>query len=183
MMSCETLATKAPSNMNPDSGMLIAEIPHLRRYARSLLRDVDAADDLVQLCLERAMNKLHLWQTDRKLRAWLFAIMRNLHIDQIRHRAVGGVQVSLDAVAEPSQPARQEDILFTKSVLDAIDRLSPEHREVILLIGVNELSYADAAEVLSIPIGTLMSRLNRARANLRRSLNMEKPRATLREVK
>tara|TARA_R110002049_G_scaffold247690_1_gene422170 strand:+ start:9592 stop:10101 length:510 start_codon:yes stop_codon:yes gene_type:complete len=169
--------------MTPDSGVLIAEIPHLRRYARALLRDADAADDLVQLCLERAMNKLHLWDTDRKLRTWLFAIMRNLHKDQMRHRAVGGVQVPLDAVAEPSQPARQDDILFTQSVLNAIDRLSPDHREVIILIGVNELTYADAAEILSIPLGTLMSRLNRARENLRCALQMEKPRMTLREVK
>ncbi len=169
--------------MRPDRGVLIAEIPHLRRYARALLRDVDAADDLVQLCLERAMNKLHLWQSDRKLRTWLFAIMYNLHIDQIRHRAVGGVQVSLDLVAEPSQPARQEEVLFAKSVLAAVDQLPPEHRDVIVLIGINEFSYSDAAEILSLPIGTLMSRLSRARDKLRQSLDMEKPRATLRQVK
>lgn len=169
--------------MRADRGLLIAEIPHLRRYARALLRDIDAADDLVQLSLERAMIKLHLWQSDRKLRAWLFSIMRNLHIDMIRHRAISGIQVSLDLVAEPSQPARQEDVVFTKSVLAAIDQMPPEHRDVLILIGVSELSYADAAEVLSIPVGTLMSRLSRARDRLRLSLNMEKPRTTLRQVK
>lgn len=169
--------------MRPDRGLLVAEIPHLRRYARALLRDADAADDLVQLCLERAMNKLHLWRSDRKLRVWLFAIMRNLHIDQLRHRALGGTQVSLDSVAEPSHPARQEDALFAKSVLTAIDQLSSEHRDVIVLIGINELSYSDAAAVLAIPVGTLMSRLSRAREKLRLSLDMEKPKATLRQVK
>lgn len=183
MISLETTAKKAPSNMNPDSGLLIAEIPHLRRYARALMRDADAADDLVQLCLERAINKLHLWHRDRKLRTWLFTIMRNLHIDQVRKRAVNGVPVSLDLVAEPSQPARQDEILFTKSVLTAIDQLSAEHREVIILIGLNEFSYTEAAEVLSIPIGTLMSRLSRARDKLRQALKIENTRVVSRQVR
>lgn len=169
--------------MRPDRSLLIAEIPHLRRYARALLRDIDAADDLVQLCLERAINKLHLWKSDRRLRAWLFSIMRNLHIDMIRHRKVAGTQVSLDSIVEPSQPARQESLIFAKSVLEEIDKLAPEHRDVLVLVGINELTYSDAAKVLSIPVGTLMSRLNRAREKLRATLNMEKPRVALRQVK
>ncbi|WP_197022002.1 RNA polymerase sigma factor [Sulfitobacter sp. 20_GPM-1509m] len=162
---------------------MIAEIPHLRRYARALVRDVDAADDLVQLCLERAINKLHLWQTDRKLRTWLFTIMRNIYIDMVRHRATNGPQVSIDLVAEPSVAAQQEEVVFAKSVLAAIDQLPTEHRDVLILVGVNELSYSDAASILSIPVGTLMSRLTRARERLRVTLNMEKPRALLRQVK
>ncbi|MCR8546757.1 sigma-70 family RNA polymerase sigma factor [Salipiger sp. P9] len=166
-----------------DRSLLIAEIPHLRRYARALCRDPDTADDLVQRCLERALKKFHLWQTDRRLRPWLFTIMYNLHVDMIRETRFSGKTVGLGEVPELSQPARQEDHVNLTRVLAAIDALPREQRDVLVLVGVRELSYADAAKVLSIPLGTLMSRLNRGRERLRQTLGMEKKTAVLRKVK
>lgn len=162
---------------------LIAEIPHLRRYARVLVRGEQDADDLVQACLERALRKFHLWQSDRKLRPWLFSIMHNIHIDRTRTFAHRRIALSIDDVAEPSQMANQEDRAEVSTVLAAVDRLPGDLREVLVLVAVRELSYAEAAETLGIPVGTLMSRLNRARERLRSSLGMEGSRPELRQVK
>lgn len=164
--------------------MVIEEIPHLRRYARALMRDHDKADDLVQNCLERALGRFHLWQSDRALRPWLFTIMHNLHIDMIRHRSTRRGDVALDDVGElPSQAATQEEFLGAKAVLDEIDRLPQDHRDVLILVGIDELSYSEAAKVLSIPTGTLMSRLHRARAKLRENLGMSGRKPAIRRVK
>jgi len=153
--------------------LLIAEIPHLRRYALSLTRDAHAADDLVQGCLERALNRFHLWQPSRRLRPWLFTIMHNLFIDTQRHRSVRNPALPLDELhTPPAQNASQEHHLTARAVLEQIDRLPAEQREAVLLVGVNELSYAEAARVLGIPQGTLMSRLHRGRAKLREHLGM-----------
>ncbi len=162
---------------------LIAEIPHLRRYARVLARGEQEADDLVQACLERALRKIHLWQSEGKLRSWLFSIMHNLHIDGIRTLANSRPAQSLDDVAEPSQMANQEDRADVSTVLAAVDRLPHDLRDVLVLVAIRELSYAEAAQTLGIPEGTLMSRLNRARERLRTALGMEKPRPALRQVK
>lgn len=170
--------------MLKDRSSLIAEIPHLRRYALALVRNPDGADDLVQNCLERALNKFHLWQSDRDLRPWLFSIMHNLYIDTVRHQSRRGVSVALDDAQDlPSHSANQEDRLNAKAVLNEIDRLPQKHKDVLILIGINELSYAQAAKVLGIPTGTLMSRLNRARVSLRKNLNMETRKSMIRRVK
>jgi RNA polymerase sigma-70 factor (ECF subfamily) len=163
--------------------LLIAEIPHLRRYARVLVRGEQEADDLVQACLERALRKFHLWQSERKLRSWLFSIMHNIHIDATRTPAFSRPALALDEVAEPAQMANQEDRANVATVLAAIDRLEQDLRDVLVLVAINELSYAEASEALGIPQGTLMSRLNRARERLRQSLGMEKLRPALRQVK
>lgn len=164
--------------------MVIAEIPHLRRYARALMRDPDKADDLVQNCLERALGRFHLWKSDRALRPWLFAIMHNLHIDMIRHQSIRRGEVSLDDVGElPSQAANQEGLLAAKAVLEEIDRLPQDHKDVLILVGIDELTYSEAAKVLSIPTGTLMSRLHRARAKLRENLGMAGRKPAIRRVK
>ncbi len=153
--------------------LLIAEIPHLRRYARSLARDPDAADDLVQSCLERALKRFQLWQPERRLRPWLFTILHNLYVDSLRHRTSAAAQQPVAEVVNlASQAANQEQAVTAQRVLHQIDRLPPEQRDVVLLVGVNELTYAEAAEVLGIPAGTLMSRLHRARARLREALGM-----------
>jgi RNA polymerase sigma-70 factor (ECF subfamily) len=162
---------------------LIAEIPHLRRYARVLARGEQEADDLVQACLERALRKIHLWQTEGKLRSWLFSIMHNMYIDRTRTLAHGRPAVALDDVAELSQTANQEDSADVSTVLAAVQRLPRDLRDVLVLVAIQELSYAEAALALGIPVGTLMSRLHRARERLRESLGMEKPRAVLRQVK
>lgn len=162
---------------------LIGEIPHLRRYARVLARGEQEADDLVQACLERALRKIHLWQSERKLRSWLFSIMHNIHIDRSRTHAYSRPALSLDDVAEPSHMANQEDRADVSTVLAAVQRLPGDLRDVLVLVAIRELSYAEAAEALDIPMGTLMSRLNRARERLRTALGMEKPRPALRQVK
>jgi len=170
--------------MLKDRSSLIAEIPHLRRYALALVRNPDGADDLVQNCLERALNKFHLWQSDRDLRPWLFSMMHNLYIDTVRHQSRRGASVALsDAQDLPSHSTNQEDRLNATAVLNEIDRLPQNHKDVLILIGINELSYAQAAKVLGIPTGTLMSRLNRARVSLRKNLNMETRKSIIRRVK
>ncbi len=164
--------------------LLIAEIPHLRRYALSLTRDSHAADDLVQGCLERALSRFHLWQTSRRLRPWLFTIMHNLFIDTQRHRSARNPALSLDDLhTPPAQGASQEHHLTARAVLEQIDHLPAEQREAVLLVGVNELSYAEAARVLGIPQGTLMSRLHRGRAKLREQLGMAASGPAIRRVK
>lgn len=171
--------------MGSRRALLIAEIPHLRRYARALLRDPDIADDLVQNCLERALSRFHLWQPERRLRPWLFTIMHNLHVNAIRYRGSRPPLVELDdAVMPAASGSSQEDSLQTRAVLAAIDELPEDQRAVVTLVGIEELSYKDAADVLGIPLGTLMSRLHRARERLRETLGMAERRpAPIRRVK
>lgn len=145
-------------------------IPALRRYARALLRDRDAADDLVQDVLERAIARWHQRQRLSSLRAWLFAILHNLAMDRLRQRGRRGHPTSIDDVPEVrlATPPTQEAAAAQRDVMALVDRLPEEQRSALLLIGVEELSYAEAARVLDVPQGTIMSRLSRARERLRR---------------
>lgn len=165
----------------PDRSLLAAEIPHLRRYARALLRDPAAADDLVQSSLERALSRWHLWQADRRLRPWLFAIMHNLYVSSLRSRI--GALVPLTEVAMPTVSPSQDAYLDAQRVLAAANDLPEEQRMPVLLIGLEGLSYKEAAEVLEIPVGTLMSRLHRGRERLREVLGMGKAASALHRVK
>jgi RNA polymerase sigma-70 factor (ECF subfamily) len=160
-----------------------AAVPALRRYARALTRDIDRADDLVQDCLERAIRKRGLWQPTGPLKAWLFRMLLNIYRNQLRGRRRRGDHMPLDDMpAEPSTPAPQPGYLALAELSRAIDRLPLDQREALLLVVLEGASYAEAAEMLTIPIGTLMSRLGRARAALRKSTgNIEEPR--LRTVK
>lgn len=167
----------------PDRSLLTAEIPHLRRYARALLRDPTAAEDLVQSSLERALSRLHLWQPDRRLRPWLFAIMHNLFVSSVRRRTNAPVLVPLSEAVIPAVSASQEAYLDASRVLAAVSALSDEQRTVVLLIALEGLSYKEAAEVLDIPVGTLMSRLHRGRERLREVLGMGKAAPALHRVK
>ncbi|PLX39112.1 MAG: RNA polymerase subunit sigma-24 [Hyphomicrobiales bacterium] len=170
--------------MSRKQSLLIAEIPHLRRYARALTRDVDAADDLVQACLERALSRWHLWQSHRKLRSWLFAILHNLHIDTVRHRSARATHLVLaDEIDLPSSDPGPDSGLAVAGLMAAIERLPADQRDAVLMVGVNELSYAEAAEALGIPLGTLMSRLHRGRGRLRELLNMTGEKPAIRRVK
>ena len=139
-------------------------IPALRRFARALTRDRDRADDLVQDCLERAVAKRHLWRGDGSVEAWLFRILLNRHRDLRRRAPAPGWLVAVeDLPAEPQRQGGQEAHLALREVEAALARLPPEQREALLLVALEELSYDEAALALSIPRGTLMSRLARAR--------------------
>lgn len=164
--------------------MIIAEIPHLRRYAVALLRDREAADDLVQDCLARAMDRLYLWRPGSNMRPWLFTILHNLHVNERRRHAKRPDDVALAPAHENLQatPPAQSAGLEMRDMGAALAQLAEDQRQVVLLIGLEGLSYAEAADVLDIPEGTVMSRLNRGRQRLREILEQPAP-ATLRRVK
>ena len=148
-----------------DSSQVVALIPRLRRYARALAGDRAGADDLVQDTLERALNKFHLWKRGTDLRAWLFTVMHNVHVNQIRSRRE---LLTLDAEAfELPVRAAHDASLEARDVERALLRLPMEQREVLLLVVLEDLSYEEAAVALGIPIGTVMSRLSRGREKLR----------------
>lgn len=146
-------------------------IPALRRYARALMRDRASADDLVQDCLERAISRWHQ-RRDGDLRAWLFAILHNLAVNQFRRTASRGRHVPIDETNEDSfgEAASQEQKLMYQDVLAKLARLPADQRAVLLLVAVEDLSYAEAAKVLDIPLGTVMSRLSRARERLQQEI-------------
>lgn len=154
-------------------GMVEPLIPALRRYARMLSKDKSAADDLVQDCLERTFTRWHLLRSHGNLKAWIFSILHNLAMTQFRCVARRGQHMAIEEIEESvfALPPTQEDTLNHNQVLAAIDRLPEEYRSVFLLIAVEELSYAEAASVLDVPIGTIMSRLYRARMRLQRALS------------
>jgi RNA polymerase sigma-70 factor (ECF subfamily) len=143
-------------------------IPRLRRYARALTGERSLADDLVQDTLERAWSKLHLWRGGSDLRAWLFTIMHNVHVNQVRSRGAQPT-VPLDDDDLPDAPVRasQTDMLEVRDIDAAVRRLPIEQREVLLLVALEYMSYQQTAATLGIPIGTVMSRLSRARERLR----------------
>ncbi|MDE2384404.1 MAG: sigma-70 family RNA polymerase sigma factor [Alphaproteobacteria bacterium] len=148
---------------------LLAELPHLRRFARALCGDAAVADDLVQDCVERALNKHHLYDASRPLRAWLYAILRNIHVSQWRKASAGGVQKPLDEMAdfEGAVQPEQEQNLSLATIAGALDLLPLQQREVLVLVALEEVSYKEAAEITGVPLGTVMSRLSRARETLR----------------
>lgn len=152
-----------------DQAALTPHIPRLRRYARALVGDRYAADDLVQDTLERALNKFHLWRPGSDLRAWLFAIMHNVFVNQLRSRAARP-ETALDDGDFLAQVALDADRLEIRDMQSAIAMLPAEQREVILLIALEQLSYAEVSRALGIPMGTVMSRLFRARERLRAQL-------------
>jgi len=166
-----------------DPGPLIEpHIPALRRYAFALLRDRDRADDLVQDTLERALSRWLLRRPDGDVRAWLFTILRNLHVSAWRRDRRHGAEVAVDETTMPAVAARQDTALEVRDVLAALDQLPEEQKSLLLLVGVEDFSYDDAARILGMPIGTVMSRLSRARQRLRSIMETGKV-ALLRRVK
>ena len=147
-----------------ESAEIATHIPRLRRYARALAGDSHRADDLVQDTLERALVKFRLWRRGSDLRAWLFTIMHNVFINQLKARREFALD---DALEAGLQSAPQSDALELRDLDAALRRLPAEQREVLLLIGLEQLSYAEASKVLNIPVGTVMSRLSRGRERLR----------------
>ena len=169
--------------MDEIASLLEPQIPALRRYAWALLRDHEAADDLVQDTLERAISRWGQRRHEGDLRAWLFAIQRNLFLNGLRQRKTRGTQVGEEALNDvQATGSSPESHVGLRDVLAGLDALSEEQRSLLLLVGVEDLSYEQAAKVLGIPLGTVMSRLSRARARLREF--MENGRSTvLRRVK
>jgi RNA polymerase sigma-70 factor (ECF subfamily) len=162
---------------------IIACIPALRRYARGLLNGRELADDLVQDTLERAWGRLALFRQGSEMRPWLFSIMHNLFVDRVRSPGMHRELSSGDDLPEVADLGSPADRLQVRDLDRALQRLPPEQREVLLLVGVEELGYQEAADVLGIPIGTVMSRLSRARARLRAELEGPGSPARLQRVK
>jgi RNA polymerase sigma-70 factor (ECF subfamily) len=167
-------------------GQLVAHIPDLRRYARSLTGDAWAADDLVQDTLERACDRWRLWTAGSDLRAWLFTLMHNLFVDGARRASrQAGQRVDVDDVPdELVAPASGADQAL--DLQRCLLRLPEEQREVLLLVSLQDLGYEEVARVTGVPLGTVMSRLSRARARLRELMEgraTAAPAAPLRRLK
>lgn len=166
--------------MDRSHDLVVRCIPVLRRYARALTRDRDRADDLVQDTLERAWTRLHLWRGGVDPKPWLFSILHSIHISGERRRGRAPVLVPLDLVDGPEAgasaagavagPDGTEARIDLRRVIGAFDTLPDGQREVLLLVAVEGFSYHEVAEILMIPIGTVMSRLSRARERLRTAL-------------
>lgn len=149
-----------------DEALILACIPSLRRYARGLTGDPHRADDLVQDTLERAWSRYSRWQKRGELRAWMFGIMHNHFIDGVRANNRRADQTAPGDLPDVPVRATQTDQLEVRDLDRCLQALPAEQREVLLLICVEDLSYQDTARVLDVPIGTVMSRLSRAREKL-----------------
>jgi RNA polymerase sigma-70 factor (ECF subfamily) len=159
----------------PDSfrQQLLAAIPRLRRYARSLVFDASAADDLVQTALERALSHWHQFDQRRDILVWTLSIAHNAHLDERRRQARFHLVEPRDdePPAVDRLVANSPDIGLRLDLLAALQRLPVEQREPLLLVTIEQLSYAECAELLQIPIGTVMSRISRGRSALRTLLD------------
>src|SRR5437868_11361185 len=166
--------------MNDFARQLEAEIPRLRRYARALTRDVSRADDLVQSCLTRAVAKQHLWQPGTDLRAWLFTILHNQHVNDVRRSVREGVSVAVEEMA-PVLTVNSSAIaaLQLRDLEAAIAKLPQEQRQVILLVGLEGMRYEEVALILKVPVGTVRSRLSHGGDQFRRLMDMDDDAAVL----
>lgn len=162
--------------MTDKEDQIVDQIPHLRRYAAALLRDRDAADDLVQDCLARAFDRLHFWQPTGTMRSWLFTILHNLHVNQQRRESrAPEIHADTDTLERQAAPADGDSGLVARDIESALAQLPEEQRVVVLLVGLEGLSYADVASVTDAPLGTVMSRLSRGRERLREIMDSEPP--------
>ncbi|MCW5299135.1 RNA polymerase sigma factor [Herbaspirillum lusitanum] len=164
-----------------DESHLLACLPRLRRYARALVGDRAGADDLVQDTMERAWQKLSSWRKGSDMRPWLFSIMHNLHVDQRRKPVIP--TVALDDEDALATPAYAPDRLVGYDLESALRLLAAEQREILLLVVLEEMTYEEVAATLSIPLGTVMSRLSRARERLRALVEGRPRHSTLKVVK
>jgi RNA polymerase sigma-70 factor, ECF subfamily len=158
-------------------------VPALRRYARALTRNFDRADDLVQDTLERAISRRGLFRPRGPMRPWLFTVLTNLHRNSLRSERRRGQTIDLDTVPDLATPAPQPGHVALAELARAIETLPLDQKEALLLVTLEGLPYQDAADILSIPLGTLMSRLGRARATLRQLTGTEAQPPHLRTVK
>ena len=169
-------ARRPSTPLDETYALIVAEIPRLRRYARFLVRDPELADDLVQECLTRAVAKLDTWEIGSNMRAWLFVILHNAYISHWRRMKRSPATVEMS----PSDPAlavsgTQEQHLGMIDVQTAFNKLGEDHKQILLMVGIEGLRYEDAAAVLDLPVGTVRSRLFRARSALRLLLDGTDP--------
>jgi RNA polymerase sigma-70 factor (ECF subfamily) len=170
--------TRTPGVKHPDMdgsaedirGQMVRLLPRLRRFAAALTGSVADGDDLVQDTVERALKSLHQWEPGTRLDSWMFRIAKNRFIDTRRSHKRSGVvasEVPEDAPSVTGDGARAADArLMLADAMDALQKLPPEQREALVLVTIDGLSYRDAADILQIPIGTLTSRIARARETL-----------------
>ncbi|WP_454018715.1 sigma-70 family RNA polymerase sigma factor [Azospirillum sp. Marseille-Q6669] len=158
-----------PSANGPvDERAIAAQVPRLRRYAAALAGNLSDADDLVQDCIEKALANRHTLRDVTRLGGWLLSILHNLHVSGLRWRRRRGPEVPVEDLANDlALSAAPADRAEVRDFVRAFNQLSEEHRAVLLLTGLEGLSYRESAEVLGVPVGTVMSRLARARERLR----------------
>ena len=156
---------------------IIDELPRLRRYARALVGDASAADDLVQDCVERALSRLALFRAGTNMRSWLFTIMHNVHVNAVRrrYRAPDTEPLAPGHEARHAQEPPQPAAIAARDVAGALGKLSDDHRQILLLVGLEDMSYRETAAVLGVPVGTVMSRLARGRRRLRSLMEESEP--------
>ncbi len=166
---------KSPAGVTPTvsrealGDRMAGHVKGLRRYAIALTGDPADADDLVQESLTRVLAKIEEGAEVRNLRTYLFSTLHNLRMDQLSRKRITGIQVPLeDVAAKLSAPANQQAGLMGQDMAMALNKLPEQQREVLLLIGLEGAGYQQAADILDIPLGTVMSRLSRARGSLRR---------------
>lgn len=148
-----------------------AEREYLRRYALSLCRDSAQADDLAQECVERALTRLHLWQEGTNLRAWLTTMLRNLHINGLRRQRPLVALEDCDMADAGHAPGRQTARMQLRDLRRAMARLPADQRDMVVMVGLHGVSYEQAAQRANISVGTVKSRLSRARGALRRMMD------------
>lgn len=157
--------------MDETKWLITREIPRLRRFALTLAKTPEEADDLVQDCLERAIRKRHLWRRRGSIRSWLYRVLYNLFVNQGAQRRCRWQQVSIgdapEADARLSAPARQEHHVACRDIGEAMKDLPRDQRAAIVLVAVEGLSYDEAAAVMDVPVGTVRSRLSRGRERLK----------------
>jgi len=160
--------------MTDFAGLLEDQIPRLRRYAVALTRSQDRADDLVQAALVRAIAKQHLFKPDTNLRAWLFTLLHNQHVNDVRRSASHGIAINIEDVASDLVAVTDPTASRQLTELDrAIGKLPVEQRQVILMVGLEGMSYEEVATILMVPVGTVRSRLSRGRSLLRQLMGMD----------
>jgi len=172
-----------PSSPPLDDESLRELIPRLRRFARSLTQDPAAADDLVQATLERALTHGAGRTKDSALQAWLFSVLYRKFIDEQRRARRWKHIACLFSTEDDVRPATPEQVLAARTWLAGFSRLTAEQRALLMLVSVEDLGYREAAEALGIPIGTVMSRLSRARQALRAMQDDAPPAPSLRSLK
>lgn len=178
--SSQPTGSLRPVEVSPD---IVGHVGALRRYARALVGNQADADDLVQECITRVLAHMRAWREVRDLRAYMFTTLHNVFVDSGRRRRTAGAEVPIeDAVGRLVAPANQTVRLEVRDMMTALGQLPKEQREVVLLVGLEGMSYGEAAQVLGVPIGTVMSRLSRGREALRQLTTHGKT-ARLRVVK
>lgn len=167
--------------MKKFESQLVEHIPRLRRYARALSGNAFIADDLVQDTLERALNKRNLWRGGNGVRAWLFTIMHNIYINQLRRYSAAPHMMELDENLHDNTET-PESHFYAQQLQICIRLLPDEQKEIFLLVSLEGFAYEEVASIINIPVGTVMSRLSRAREKLRKQV-FSQNRTPLRRVK